>query len=113
MSLYSATVSKPNWRNLPQAQITPQIINASVNCASTDAYMGEGSYIAVGSTGPVTITITDGNGNTMGNAWSVPANNTLYFTSSVGAWLPNGFNVSCVGSGCSTTEVYMSWYTAR
>lgn len=104
---------KPNYRNLPQAQITPQTLGASIVVTASDAYLGDGGYVAVAGTGPVTVTITDGNGVTLGNGWSLPANNTLALGAFAGSFLPGGFTISCTGGGCATTKVYVSWYVSK
>lgn len=109
---YAATVvNKPNILNLPQAQIVPQALGASLAVTTSNSYLGQGGYISAASSS-VTITITDGNGFDLAQAWVIPANNTLWLNQYTGTYFPGGFTITCTG-GCSSAHAYVSWYVAK
>lgn len=116
-ALGQTVIQKPgNYRNLPQSQIVPQALGSTLALTATSAYMGDGGYISAGSTsGGVTITITDGNGFKLANAWAISANQTVWMGQFSGAYLPGGFTITCSGGAgaCAAAHVYMAWYLAN
>ncbi len=111
-SAYAATIVKPgNYHNLPQAQLVPQALGASLAITSANSYLGDDGWISTAGSS-ATVTITDGNGFMLAQGWVIPANSTLNLFTYGGAYFPGGFTITCSGGGCAAANVYVSWYLA-